>query len=554
MNPTSKSPLPAVLDPLVAAVMEQLKEQVEAKRRVIAAKDLAIAKKDQALFAAEAIIEQLKEALRLERIRKYGKQSEKLSDLQLQLLDLEPAVSSEEVAGEVERGPLADASSSAQSDNTTAAKPSSARKKHPGRNELPAHLERIDKIIPCASEQCACGKCGKEKKVIGYERTEVLSMKPAEYYVTVLLREKRACVKCEERGVTTAAVLARIAPKSIFADETIVEFILRKYADSLPLYRQQAMLRRDAGMDVALSTINDAVLRVGELLIPIVERMAHDLRTGGYIQADETYCGVQTPDKKGENHRAWFWQYSAPGLGVVFDFEMTRGREVPKKFFKDYGGILHTDGYVAYEKDVGSKNVTRACCWAHARRRFIDALKVQTKGQAADSSVERVVVLMDDLFAIDREAREQKLSLDDRHALRQERAPVLLAELQALLLKMKASSVYLKKSVAGQAIAYTLKRWEKLTRFLEHPVLELSTNWAENSMRPIAIGRRNWLQIGSKEAGPKIAAIFSIIESCRKLGVPIRQYLADVLPGLADRSIQSLAELTPMAYAARMAK
>ena len=554
MNPVSRSPLPAVIDPLVAAIMEQLKEQVEAKRQVIAAKDQAIAKKDQALFAAEAIIEQLKEALRLERIRKYGKQSEKLSDLQLELLADEPGVSSEEVAGEVERGPLPDASASTLPGNTPAAKPSSARQKHPGRNELPAHLERVDKIIACAPEQCACGKCGKEKKVIGYERTEVLSMKPAEYYVTVLLREKRACAKCEERGVTTAAVLSRIAPKSIFADETIIEFILRKYADSLPLFRQQAMLRRDSGIDVALSTINDAVLRVGEMLIPVIDGMKRDLLTGGYIQADETYCGVQTPDKKGENHRAWFWQYSAPTKGVIFDFEMTRGREVPKEFFKNYGGILHTDGYAAYEKDVGNKDVIRACCWAHARRRFIDALKVQTKGHVADSKVERAVALMDGLFAIDREAREQNLSLEDRHALRQERAPALLDELKPLLLEMLASRTYLKKSVAGQAIAYTLKRWQKLTHFLEHPVIELSTNWAENSMRPIAIGRRNWLQIGSKEAGPKIAAIFSIMESCRKLAVPVRQYLADVLPGLAERSIQSLAELTPAAYAAKMAK
>ena len=192
--------------------------------------------------------------------------------------------------------------------------------------------------------------------------------------------------------------------------------------------------------------------------------------------------------------------------------------------------------------------------WAHARRRFIDALKVQTQGHVADSKVERAVALMDGLFAIDREAREQSLSLEDRHALRQERAPALLDELKALLLEMLASRAYLKKSVAGHAIAYTLKRWQKLTHFLEHPVIELSTNWAENSMRPIAIGRRNWLQIGSKEAGPKIAAIFSIMENCRKLGVPIRQYLADVLPGLADRSIQSLAELTPMAYAAKMTK
>jgi hypothetical protein len=233
---------------------------------------------------------------------------------------------------------------------------------------------------------------------------------------------------------------------------------------------------------------------------------------------------------------------------------MTRSKEVPKAFFKDYGGVLHTDGYAAYEKDIGTDGMIHACCWSHARRKFIDAIKVQTKAHAADPKLERVVVLMDGLFAIDREAREQKLSLDDRHALRQERAPVVTAELHALLLAMQASGTILPKSIAGNAISYTLRRWEKLTRFIKHPVIELSTNWAENSMRPIAIGRRNWLHLGSKEAGPKIAAIFSIVESCRKLNVPIRQYLADVLPGLADRSIQSLAQLTPAAYAAKIAK
>jgi len=320
------------------------------------------------------------------------------------------------------------------------------------------------------------------------------------------------------------------------------------------LYRQRAGLLRDFDIDVALSTINDSVLRVGELLIPIIDWMKRDLLAGNYIQADETYVGVQTREKKGENHTAYFWQYSAPGKGVVFDFEMTRSKEVPKAFFKDYGGILHTDGYAAYEKDVGTEDLIHACCMAHSRRKFIEAIKVQTKAHAADAKLERVVTLMDGLFAIDREAREQKLSLEDRHTLRQERVPAILAELHVLLLAMQASGTILPKSIAGNAISYTLKRWEKLTHFIKHPVIELSTNWAENSMRPIGIGRKNWLHLGSKEAGPKIAAIFSIVESCRKLNVPIRQYLADVLPGLADRSIQSLAELTPAAYAARMAK
>jgi transposase len=536
MNPASKLPLSAVLDPVAAAIIEQLKEQLEAK--------------DQALAISEMRVRKLQEELRLERIRKYGNRSEKLSDLQLQMLDLEPAVSSEEIASEVNRCPLPDPAQKVTKDNQQPRQ----RKPHPGRNELPAHLERVEEIIACTPAQCKCGRCGGETSVIGYEQTEVLGKKPAVHFVRVIKREKRACSKCEEHGVATAAVPVRIAPKSIFSDEVIIDFVVSKYCDALPLYRQRAILMCDHGIDVALTTINDAVLRVGELLIPIIHLTKRDLLAGDYIQADETYVGVQTKEKKGSNHTSYFWQYSAPGKGVVFDFEMTRSGDVPKEMFKNYRGILHTDGYVAYEKDVGAEGMIHACCFAHARRKFIEAAKVQTKASATDAKLERVVALMDDLFAVDREAREQCLSLDDRHALRQERAPVILAELHALLFEMRASGTILPKSMTGNAVSYTLKRWEKLTRFLDHPVIELSTNWAENSMRPISIGRRNWLHLGSKEAGPKIAAIFSIVESCRKLGLSVRQYLADVLPGMADRSIQSLAELTPVAYAAKLAK
>ena len=543
MNPASKTSLPAAVDPVVAAILEQLRQKVEAK-------DAELVRKDQALHAAEAIIEQLKEALRLERIHKYGKGSEKLTDLQLDLLDHEPAVSSEEIDTEAAAGPLPEV----ETEKTEEQKPRRKNQQHPGRKQLPAHLQRVEEIIACAADECRCGKCGAETRVIGYEETEVLGIQPAVYFVGVIKREKRACAACVTQGVRTAPAPERIAPKSIFADETIIDFIIRKYCDSVPLYRQRAILMRDLGIDVALTTINDAVLRVGELLIPVVDAMKRDLVTGGYIQADETHVDVQTPDKKGSNHRAFFWQYSAPGKGVVFDFEMTRAKSVATEFFKDYGGILHTDGYVVYEKDIGTKDLIHACCMAHVRRGFIDAIKVQTKAQAPDARLERAVQLMDELFTIDRQAREQNLSLADRHALRQELAPALLDELYARLSTMQASGTILPQSVAGKAINYTLKRWVELTQFLRHPVIELSTNWAENSMRPIAVGRRNWLHVGSKEAGPKIAALFSIVESCRKLGVPIRQYMADVLPGLADRSVQTLAGCTPAAYAANLAK
>jgi transposase len=536
MNPASNSSVPVIADPVIAALVAQLKQENALYK--------------QSISIYEMKVQKLEQELRLERIRKYGKHSEKLSDLQLQLLDLEPGVSSVEIEAESLREPLPE---------TTASKEPSdqqkrARQQHPGRKEFPAHLERVEEIIACSADQCACGQCGAERKIIGYDTAEVLAKKPVEYFVRVIKREKRACARCIQLGVSIAVSPLRIAPKSIFSDEMIIDFLVGKYCDSLPVYRQCATLKRDLGIEIARSTINDGVLRTGEMLIPILAEMKRDLLAGNYIQADETPIGVQTPDKRGQTHRAYFWQFSAPGKGVIFDFELTRSKKVAQKFFKDYGGILHTDGYVAYEKDIGAPEMIHACCWSHSRRGFIDALKVQQKANAGSRELERVIVLMDSLFAIDREAREQHLSLDARQALRQERAPGILAELHALLAAMKESDLILPQSVEGKAIAYTLKRWKELTVFMEHPEVELSTNLAENSMRSIALGRRNWLHLGSKEAGPKIAAIFSIVESCRKLDVPIRKYLADVLPGLAERSIQEMAELSPAAYAAKHAK
>jgi hypothetical protein len=266
---------------------------------------------------------------------------------------------------------------------------------------------------------------------------------------------------------------------------------------------------------------------------------------GTYIQADETPIGVQTHDKRGRNHQAYMWQYGLPDKGVVFDFRMGRDGDGPKQFLGDFNGLLQTDGYKGYNH-VGGPKMVHACCLAHARRKYVDAVKINAKDQESA----HIVALMDELFAIDREARQQNLDHAQRDLLR-ERAPKLLEQLRAAALALKKTA--LPKSAAGQAANYTLSFWSKLTVFLKYPELELSTNLAENAMRSIAIGRKNWLHLGSKEAGPKIAAIFSIVESCRRLNIPVRKYLGDVLPGLANRSIQSLAVLTPTAYAARLA-
>ena len=482
---------------------------------------------------AKLKIQVLEERLRLERIKKYGPGSEKLGDAQLQLLDLEPGVSNVEVQAEGQREPLPATPGKQQK-----------KRKHPGRQGLSAKLERVERVIACTPEQCTCKVCGQAKAVIGYDLSEQLDVKPAQYFVVVTKREKRACKCCEEGGVVAAPLPERIVEKSLVSDRVVIDTVVAKYSDHLPLYRQSAILEREAGVEIGRATLDGWVMRVGELLIPIVDVMRRELLGGSYIQADETPVDVQLHDGRGRNHQAYLWQYSRPGGGVVFVFCLGRGREGPKEFLGQFEGILQTDGYVAYDR-VGGPKLVHAGCWAHARRKFFDAVKLNPN----DAVATRIVKLIDELFGIDAVAREEKLDHAARHVLRLERArplvEVIHGEVEA------ARDACLPSSALGKAAHYALSQWKKLTRFLEHAELELSNNLAENSMRPVALGRKNWIHVGSQQAGPKVAAILSIVETCRRMKIPIRDYLAAILPGIADVSIQRLAGLTPAAWAAR---
>jgi len=485
------------------------------------------------LHWAQLKIQVLEEQLRLERIKKYGPGSEKLSDAQLDLLDLEPGVSNVEVQAESEREPLRATTTKQQQ-----------QQKHPGRQELPAELPRVERVIACAPEQCTCKACGKPTVVIGYEQSEQLDVEPAKYFVVVTKREKRVCKSCEEGGVAAAPAPARIIEKSLVSDRVVIDTVVAKYSDHLPLYRQSVILEREAGIEISRATLDGWVMRVGELLTPIAAVMGRELVSGTYIQADETPVDVQMHDGRGQNHQAYLWQYGRPGGGVVFDFRLGRGREGPKQFLGNFEGILQTDGYAAYEK-VGGPKLVHAVCWAHSRRKFFEAHKVCP----GETVAKGIVILIDQLFGIDAEARARDYDLAARHALRQQQAPSLLDTIQQQIEAARGQA--LPSSKLGNATTYTLALWPKLTRFLDYPELELSNNLAENSMRPVALGRKNWIHVGSPQAGPKVAAILSIVETCRRLSISVREYLAAVLPGLADVSIQRLAELTPAAWAAR---
>lgn len=309
----------------------------------------------------------------------------------------------------------------------------------------------------------------------------------------------------------------------------------------MPLYRQSAILERDAGVEVSRATLDDWVLSVGELLVPLAGAMGGELLSESYIQADETPVAVQMHDGRGKNHQAYLWQYSCPGGNVIFDFRLGRERDGPKQFLGQFNGILQSDGYAAYDQ-IGGPRLVHVGCWSHAERYFAQALELNPQ----DPFATPIVVWVAELFAIDAQARQHGFTLEARHALRQEKLRPLLEVIRQQV--EAARSQVLPASALAKACNYTLNQWDRLARCLDYPQVELSNNWAENSMRPVALGRKNWIHIGSPQAGPKIAAILSVVESCRRRKIPVRTYLEAILPGLADVPIQRLPELTPAVW------
>jgi transposase len=486
-----------------------------------------IATLERELAWAHLKIQALTEELRQERILKYGPRSETLSSLQLELLDQEPGVSRKEVEAEAGREPIAKS------------EPESHPRSHPGRQRLPEHLTRVEEVIAC--EERNCKACGAETTIIGYDETEQLDVEPARYFVRVTKREKRVCRRCVTSTVTAAVLPERIVEKGLASDRVVIATVVSKYSDHLPLYRQAAMLEREAGVEISRATLDGWVMRVGELLSPVVEAMRQDLLGASYLQADETTVPVQMHDKRGADHQAYLWQYGKPGGETVFEFCLGRGREGPRKFLGKWEGILQTDGYQAYD-GIGGPKMVHVGCWTHARRKFVDAVKVNPQDGAAVQMVTR----MDALFLVDRHARQQQMSVEDRLALRREHAESWAEEIRQECVAL--SKTALPKSALGQAAAYTLNMWMKLRRCFDYAEVELSNNLAENSMRPIALGRKNWLHVGSAQAGPKVAAIVSVVESCRRLGVPVKDYLMNALPGMNRRKLSEVAKLTPACW------
>ena len=250
---------------------------------------LRIANLERELHWADLKIQSLIEEMRQLRIKFLGPKSETLSSLQLELLaEEEPSATRDEVEAEARREPIT---------QTVARK----RNPHPGRRPLPDRLPRVEEVIPFAT--CTCASCGEQTAVIGYDESELLDVEPARYFVRVTKREKRACRRCENATVIAAPLTERIVEKGLASDAVVINTVVAKYCDHLPLYRQAVMLEREAGVEIGRATLDGWVMRVGELLAPVIAAMRRDLLTGSYLQADETTVPVQMHDRRGENHQ-----------------------------------------------------------------------------------------------------------------------------------------------------------------------------------------------------------------------------------------------------------
>jgi len=306
------------------------------------------------------------------------------------------------------------------------------------------------------------------------------------------------------------------------------------------------VLADNYGLELSRKTVTDGILAAGDMLRAVVRAHAGALLKGCYLQVDETTVPVQTGKKTGRNHRAYFWEYSQPGGPVVFDFQMGRGREGPVAFLKGFRGIVQSDGYAAYAK-LG-EGIVYAGCMAHARRGFVEAAKLSPQNPLPPEIIGR----FGQLYAVEEKARQAGLGSAERQALRQSQSVPVMAALQLRLVEIRQQIPPGGK--LAQACDYALGQWSRLEEYLKDGLLEIDNNWCEGAMRPLALGRKNWLHIGSEQAGPKIAAIASIVETCRRLDINVRAYLKDVLPKLGDWPINRVAELTPAAWKAAQTK
>jgi transposase len=402
---------------------------------------------------------------------------------------------------------------------------------HPGRMKLPESLRREQIIIEPAADTTDCKK-------IGEEITEVLEYEPGELYVKQYRRAKYA--KPDNSGVMIGQLPSRPLEKAMAGEGLLSQIIIDKYIDHLPLHRQMQRFER-VGVKLAYSTLTDWVSGTCTLTTPLFEALKAEVLQSNYLHVDETPIKVMDKDKKGETHRGYYWVYqNSIDKIVLFDYQEGRGREGPVEILKDFKGYLQTDGYVAYDVFAKRQGITLIHCMAHARRMFNDALdNDEARASHAMQEVQK-------LYTIERICKEQQLNFAEIKEVRRLKAVPILKAL-GLWLQQQYVQV-LPQSAIGKAIAYSLQRWEKLSAYINDGRLNIDNNPVENSIRPVALGRKNYLFAGSHEAAKRSGMLYSLLGTCKMHGIEPYCWLKDVLHRIADHPVNKVQELLPHRY------
>ena len=402
------------------------------------------------------------------------------------------------------------------------------RKEHPGRTKLPEHLQRREIIVEPTEDVS-------QYKKIGDEVSEELEYEPGKLYVNRIVRPKYA--KPDNGGIVTAPMIERPLPKAIAGAGLLASIVIDKYVDHLPLYRQAERFKRD-GVNIPYSTITDWTGATCALITPLYEALKKLVLQSSYLHADESPIKVLDKTKKGTTHRGYFWVYqNSVDRLVLFDYREGRGREGPQEMLKDFKGHLQTDAYSVYDFFKQQQGITVMHCMAHARRMFFDAL--QNDPARAQYALEQFGLLYD----IERRAKSQSLSTDELRQMRQSEAlPVLLSFEQWM------KQEYIKvppKSAVAKALGYCIGRWEELKVYTTDGKFNIDNNPVENSIRPVAIGRKNYLFAGSHEAAKRSAMLYSLLGTCKLHAINPTMWLTDVLKRINAHSINQIKELLP---------
>ena len=415
--------------------------------------------------------------------------------------------------------------------------PRATQKEQPKRQPLPADLPRRE--IRHEPDTTVCG-CGCALKRIGEDVAEKLDYTPGVFTVERHLRGKWVCAKCET--LVQAPVPAHVIDKGLPTTGLLAQVLVAKYADHQPLYRQEGIFAR-AGMSLARSTLAQWVGACGVALQPLVDAVKAEMLTRSALHADETPVAMLKPGH-GKTHRAYLWSYGTTVYdelkAVVFDFAETRGGRHAQAFLgvdtdAAWRGMLICDDYAGYKALFGDR-ITEAGCLAHARRKFFD-LWANHKSPVA----EQALTSFGKLYDIEREVKD--LTVDERRRIRQLKAKPIADDLKTWLIAQRQKVP--EGSAIIKAIDYSLNRWTALTRYLDDGRLPADNNWIENRIRPIALGRNNWLFAGSLRAGQRAAAIMSLIGSAKLNNLDPYAYLRDVLERLPTHPASRIGELLP---------